>query len=137
MNLTTCFICEIAAGRIPTWVIYQDADVICFLPKTLEAYGHTANAPKAHYSDLFTTPESLLGAIIKIAKRLAIYYSHQIGSSGVNLLHASGVPAQQSVLHVHFHLIPRFDNDGLNAWPTLNTIECNKDELLRKLRLSE
>lgn len=132
-----CPICEIAAGRIPTRVVYQDADVICFLPKTLEAYGHTVIAPKAHHSDLFTTPESLLGAVIKIAKRLAIHYSHQIGSSGVNLLHASGVSAQQSVMHVHFHLIPRFDNDGLNAWPSFNVIECDKDELLRKLQLCE
>ncbi len=132
-----CTICEIVADRIPTWVVYQDADVICFLPKTLEANGHTVIAPKAHYPDLFTTPESLLGAVVVAAKKLAVHYNNQIGSSGVNLLHASGVSAQQSVSHLHIHLIPRFDNDGLNAWPSFPVVQYDKDGLLQELRLSQ
>jgi histidine triad (HIT) family protein len=135
--MPSCIICEIVAGRVSSWVIYQDNDVICFLPRTLEAYGHTVIAPKSHYPDLLTTPDHLLGAVVHTAKKLAIHYNNQIGSSGVNLLHASGVSAQQSVLHLHFHLIPRFDNDGLNAWPSFSAIQCDKDELLQKLKLGE
>ena len=135
--MARCTICEIVADRTPSWIVYQDTDVICFLPKTLEAYGHTVIALKAHYLDLFTTPEHLLGAVINTAKKLAIHYHNQIGSSGVNILHASGVSAQQSVLHLHIHLIPRFDNDGLNAWPTFSAIQCDKDGLLQKLQLHE
>jgi histidine triad (HIT) family protein len=134
---TRCTICELVAGSIPSWVVWQDADVICFLPKKLEAYGHTVIAPKLHYADLLVTPDDVLGAVACVAKKLAVHYNHQIGSTGVSILHASGVSAQQSVLHVHFHLIPRYPNDGLNAWPALSVIECDKDELLRKLRLDE
>ncbi|MGE5261852.1 MAG: HIT family protein [Acidobacteriota bacterium] len=136
-TMPSCVICEIVAGRLPSWVIYQDSNVICFLPKTLEAYGQTVIAPKAHHSDLLTTPDHLLGAIINTAKKLAIHYNNKISSSGVNILHASGVSAQQSVLHLHIHLIPRFENDGLNAWPSFSAIECDKDDLLQKLKLSE
>lgn len=135
--MAKCTICDIVTGRIPSWVVYQDADVICFLPKTLEAYGHTVIAPKVHHSDISTTPEPLLGAVINVAKKLAMHYNAQIGSSGVNILHASGVSAQQTVLHLHFHLIPRFDNDGVNAWPSFTTIQRDKDELLQKLQLRE
>lgn len=55
----------------------------------------------------------------------------------INLLHASGTAAQQSVLHMHVHLIPRFDGDGLNAWPVFPEITLNKDELLERLQLAE
>lgn len=132
-----CTICDIVADRTPAWIVYQDTDVICFLPKTLEAYGHTVIAPKAHYQDIYTTPEHLLEVIIVAAKRLSIHYKDKIGSSGVNLLHASGVSAQQSLLHLHIHLIPRFNNDGLNAWPKLSSTQYDKDELLEKLRLRD
>jgi histidine triad (HIT) family protein len=90
-NMTRCIICEIVADSIPSWVIYQDNDVICFLPATLEAYGHTVIATKAHHSDLFTAPDHLLGAVINAAKKLAIHYHNQIGAAGVNILHGSGV----------------------------------------------
>ncbi len=135
--MTKCTICEIVAHKIPSWVVYQDDDVVCFLPATLEAYGHTIIAPKAHHSDLFNTPEHLLVAVITTAKKLALHYSNKIGSSGVNILHASGASAQQSVPHLHIHLIPRFDGDGLNAWPLFSSIRCDKDELMQKLKVRE
>lgn len=55
----------------------------------------------------------------------------------MNLLHASGVSAQQSVPHLHIHLIPRFDDDGLDAWPKFPALQYDKDELLEKLLLHE
>ena len=135
MAVTNCVICEIVAGEIPSWIVYQDAEVICFLPKTLEAYGHTLVAPKAHYPDLYTAPEALLERLAVAVKKLAIHYNDRIGSSGVNVLHASGVSAQQSVPHLHIHLIPRFDDDGLDTWPNLPVLQVDKDELLEKLLL--
>jgi histidine triad (HIT) family protein len=130
-----CVICDIVAGKISAWIVDRDADLICFLPKTLEAYGHTLIAPKEHYSDIFSIPEHLLEIAIATTKKLAIYYRDRIGSSGINLLHASGKAAQQSVFHLHFHLIPRFDGDGLDTWPKISSAQYNKDEILEKLRL--
>jgi histidine triad (HIT) family protein len=133
--MNKCVICDIVAGKISSWIVYQHADVICFLPKTLEAYGHTLIAPKAHYPDVYSIPAALLGVVITTAQSLAIHYYHRIGSSGMNLLHASGVSAQQSVFHLHFHLIPRFNSDGLDMWPKLPSAQYDKDELLERLRV--
>jgi hypothetical protein len=38
------------------------------------------------------------------------------GATGVNLLHAIGRDAKQSVLHFHIHVIPRYLRDGLELW---------------------
>ena len=132
---TGCVICDIVANSIPSWIIFQDANVVCFLPKKLEANGHTIVASKAHFSDIYSSPELLLQTLITTTKKLAIHYKDKIGSTGINLLHASGLSAQQSIQHLHFHLIPRFENDGLNAWPNLSSKEYDKDEILKILKI--
>jgi len=134
--MSDCVICDIVAKRIPSWIVYQDAEVICFLPKSLEAYGHTIIAPKNHFQDIYSVPDDILEVILITTKRIAEHYQNQISALGINILHASGVAAQQSVPHIHFHLLPRFENDGLNTWPNLPAIKINKDELLEKIKLN-
>ncbi len=133
--MNECVFCDIVNNQIPSWVIYQNKDVICFLPKSPEVYGHTIVASKQHITDIYTAPESILGNLMIVSKKLAIHYKTQIDASGINLLHASGISAQQSVLHFHLHLIPRFDKDGLNAWLEFPSASFDKDEMLKKMKL--
>ncbi len=133
--MNECVFCSIVNNQIPSWVIYQSKEVICFLPKSPEVYGHTIIAPKQHITDIYTASESILENMMVVSKRLAIHYKTQIGASGINLLHASGISAQQSVLHFHLHLIPRFNNDGLNTWVKFPSASFDKDEMLKKLKL--
>jgi len=128
--MNDCVICSIVSGSIPSWVVHRDARVICFLPQELEVYAHTVIAPIDHYPDIYSGTEESMGALMAAAQSLALHYRQRFGASGVNLLHASGASAQQSVGHMHLHLIPRFDSDGVDAWPTLPGTEVNKDEFL-------
>jgi len=133
--MKNCIFCKIIKKQEPARIIYEDKDVICFLPKTIEVYGHTLIVPKKHYESLYDIPEKLLSKIIRIAKKLALAYKKKIGATGINLLHASGKDAQQSVFHFHFHLFPRFKNDGLDTWPKLPKTKIDPDELFQKLRI--
>jgi len=129
-----CVICDLAAGRIPRWVVHETESVICFLPLELNTYGHTVIAPKAHFADLYVIPKELLQELAVTAQHLAEHYQQALGATGVNLLHASGTDAGQSVPHFHLHLLPRFGGDGLNAWPELPAVSADKDALLARLR---
>lgn len=131
----TCIVCDLAAGRVPRWVVHETDRVICFLPLELNAYGHTVIAPKSHFADLYDLPEGLLQEVVVTAKRLAAHYKQVLNATGINLLHASGADAGQSVPHFHLHLLPRFAGDGLNAWPELPPVPSDKDNLLAQLRL--
>lgn len=51
--------------------------------------------------------------LIVSVKRVAILFQKE-GVNAVNVLHASGVEAQQSVFHFHLHIVPRKQNDNLN-----------------------
>ena len=133
-SMSDCIFCDIVNNKTPSWIIHQDNEVICFLTKTLSSYAHTVIATKQHVLDIYSVPEAVLLKIVVVSKKLAIHYRSKIDASGVNILHASGIPAQQSVLHFHIHLIPRFNNDGLNAWPDFPVQSFDKDEIVAKLR---
>ena len=130
-----CVFCDLGAVRIPRWVVHETDSVICFLPLELNAYGHTVVAPKEHFADVFDIPDALLQEVIVTTKRLAAHYRQVLGATGVNLLHASGADAGQSALHFHWHLLPRFAEDGLDAWPALPAVPLDRDALAARLRL--
>ena len=130
-----CIFCSIIDRKSPAWIIYEDEEVICFLPTKPEVYGHTVIASKPHFVDIDDAPASVLESVMTAAKRLAAHYKAQIGSTGINLFHASGPSAQQSVVHFHIHLIPRFESDGVNAWPEFPASTFDKDEMLKILKL--
>ena len=71
-----------------------------------------------------------------MGQRLARHYREAAGATGTNLLHASGVDGEQSVFHFHFHLLPRFKDDGVHAWPVLPGTDVARADMHAKLRLA-
>jgi histidine triad (HIT) family protein len=92
---------------------------MAFVPRDMAAKGHLLLIPKIHYETILDIPNETLESLMVLAKNLSISLQSKSEVTGVNLLHASGESAQQSVKHFHIHLIPRFDNDGLDVWPKL------------------
>ena len=133
--MNNCVICKLVSDKLPSWIIYENEDVVCFLPLEVEAFGHTVIAPKSHCADLFSASAETLNRLFAAIQKVGLHYQTALGATGLNLLHASGASAGQSVPHLHFHLIPRFEGDGLDAWPNFPQTQQNKDELLLKLRL--
>lgn len=128
-----CVFCDVVQKKIPSYLVYENTDVICFFPTKMEAYGHTIVAPKKHFVDIYDIPEDVLLSVLLAAQKLAAHYKEQINATGVNILHASGKGSQQSVKHFHLHLLPRFENDGLDAWPNLHQIDTPPEEIVRRI----
>lgn len=130
-----CIFCKIINLQIPSYIIYEDKYNIAILPKEMEVYGHTLVLPKAHYESIFDIPEEILWRTINFSKKIIENYKQTISASWVNILNASWVDAQQSVPHFHIHLLPRFKNDRIDAWPKLETFDIDKEILLTKIRI--
>lgn len=135
--MNNCIFCKIINGEEPARIIYENENVICFLPKTIQVYGHTLVVPKKHYQDLYDITEDILCKLIKTVQFLTKEYKTKIGATGMNVLHASGKDGQQSVFHFHFHLLPRFKDDGLDTWPQLPKKDFDTDELWQKLKITK
>ncbi len=114
-----CIFCDIVAGKVPAEVISESPHTIAIVPRDIESPGHTLILPKRHTRDLTTIAHADLLNLMNFTQALSNFLVTKGGFDGVNILHASGLAAQQSVAHFHLHLIPRRLGDGLNAWPML------------------
>jgi histidine triad (HIT) family protein len=101
-----CVFCDIVNGLSPANVVYEDDAVLAFVPLNPVVDGHIIVVPKTH-SDDFTESPSLTAITVSRASALA----SKMGP--VNLITSRGREATQSVFHLHIHLVPRKEGDGL------------------------
>ena len=107
-----CIFCKLANGVIPTNSIYEDDDFNVILDMGPATKGHALILPSEHYANLYEIPEETAGKVMILAKRLAIKMTERLGADGFNLVQNNNECAGQTVFHFHFHLIPRYENDG-------------------------
>lgn len=109
-----CIFCKIIKKEIPSDIVYEDDKVIAFLDIHPVNKGHTLVLPKEHNENLFDIPERVLDATMRIVKKIATALNRY--SDGVNLWQNNGKASGQLVDHIHFHIVPRFNGDGLRHW---------------------
>ena len=91
--------------------------------------GHALILPKEHYANLFELPEETASKVMVLAKRQATKMKERLNCQGFNLVQNNGECAGQTVMHFHYHLIPRYENDNQNIlWkPTSPSAEELKE----------
>lgn len=113
-----CIFCKIIAGDVPCHKLYEDGQVISFLDIGPLSEGHTLVIPKGHYETLDQVPPEVMENCAAVSQKLAEAVTATVPCGGWNLLQNNGPVAGQAVPHVHFHIIPRNDGDGLGfRWP--------------------
>ena len=130
-----CIFCKIINGEIPSYKIYEDENTYAFLDIADDAVGHTLVIPKKHFENVLDIPNNELNNVISVVKKIANRYVDNCGYTGVNIMNASGADAQQTVFHLHFHIIPRKMGDGLDAWPKFDKANSDLNDVCQKLRI--
>lgn len=132
-----CVFCDIVKGNLPSYKIYEDDNVLAFLDRSDDSIGHTLVIPKKHYENVLDIPYDELEKVICAVKRIANHFTDNCGFDGVNIMNASGKAAQQSVFHLHFHIIPRKDGDGMDTWPKLKKVGGDFAKICEELRIND
>jgi diadenosine tetraphosphate (Ap4A) HIT family hydrolase len=101
-----CIFCDIAAGKSPASVIYEDTDVMALLDTNPVQRGHSLVIPKKHYADIWDIDLGVLVEVVKVTKRVAQRMREVWDTEGVNIFGANGKPAGQDIYHFHMHVIP-------------------------------
>lgn len=112
-----CVFCRLIVDDTARWVAREEA-ACAFTPLNPLAPGHTLVVPTRHYEGVFDTPPEVLSASMLLVQRVAAAMRTALDASGVNILSASGPGSEQSVPHLHFHVVPRWADDGISTWPT-------------------
>lgn len=114
MKKDDCIFCKIAAGEIPSATVYEDENFRAILDLGPAAKGHTLVIPKDHSENLLdVSPETVKRALSVISKT-ANAIKDAMGCDGINVVQNNGEAAGQTVMHLHFHIIPRYNNDNVN-----------------------
>jgi histidine triad (HIT) family protein len=103
--MENCLFCKIAAGQIPSKIVYQDDDVVVFEDINPEAPQHVLIIPRRHIasvSDLTPADGPVLASIFMAAQKVASDLNLE---RGYRLVTNIGPDAGLAVFHLHFHLL--------------------------------
>lgn len=114
--MNECIFCKIINKESPSKIVFENDDILAIVPKGKISKGHTLVIPKNHFENIFDIDKDVLEKLIVVSKDLSETLAKENNATGINLLHASGKDAQQSVFHFHLHIVPRYENDGLDLW---------------------
>ena len=104
---------KILDGQIPCHKVYEDDHVLAFLDIGPLSKGHTLVIPKERKAFLHELGDEQAAALGRVLPRLCRAVMAATGAQAYNVLQNNGAAAHQAVFHVHFHIIPRIDEEGL------------------------
>ena len=113
-----CIFCRLIAGEIPSAKVHEDDLTIAFMDLGQVTPGHVLVASKRHAPTLYELTPEEAGAVMQTAHKVALAVRNAFDPPGLTLLQANGAPGGQTVGHVHMHVVPRHEGDGITfTWP--------------------
>jgi len=123
------------AKEIPASVVYEDAETLAFMDLGQVNPGHVLVALKAHAENLYALDDAQAAAVFRSAARVARAIKAAFEPQGLSVYQANGTPAGQTVFHLHIHLVPRHEGDGMAlSWPVKNPPREKLEEYAAKIK---
>jgi histidine triad (HIT) family protein len=114
-----CAFCAIARGDDASAEIVCEGEMwVAFFPLKPATPGHTLVIPREHVPDLWSADERLAAELMVAVVRVGRAIREAVTPAGMNLITSSGEVAEQTVYHLHLHVVPRYRDDGFDEiWP--------------------
>lgn len=106
---------KLIRGEIPCHRVYEDARVLAFLDINPISLGHTLVVPKEPAVTLDALSDDSAAAVGRVLPKIARAVLAATGARAFNVLQNNGEAAHQAVMHVHFHIIPKFEGSGVGG----------------------
>ena len=105
---------KIVRGEIPSVKIFEDDEVLAFMDAFPQAKGHCLVISKTSKArNLLDAEPKTLGRVIGATQRLARAVRAALNPDGITVMQFNGALAGQTVYHLHFHVIPRWEGEPL------------------------
>lgn len=118
---------KILRGEMPAAKVYEDEAALAFLDLFPQSKGHTLVLPKSPVRNLFDAEPAVLESLILRVQKVARGVRHVLQPDGVTVMQFNGQVAGQSVFHLHFHIVPRWDGVPMRGHGQAGM--ADKDEL--------
>ncbi|MEX3639167.1 HIT family protein [Paraburkholderia sp. BR14320] len=104
---------KILRGELPCIKVAENDQALAFMDLMPQADGHLLVVPKEAVAEIFDLSDEALVASARMAQKLAIAVRAALRPDGVFIGQFNGAAAGQTVPHVHFHVIPRWEGQPL------------------------
>lgn len=133
-----CLFCMISQGKIQSKKIYESSNFLGILDIKPANPGHVLLFSKKHIQYLSDLKEEEISEVFNIANKIGINLIKKFGAKGFNIFLASGNAAGQRLDHFCVHIIPRFENDGINFdWKPKNSEDKILEEIKNLIKIEE
>ena len=129
-----CIFCKIVAGRLPACRVYEDADCLAFLDIGPIVHGHTLVIPKRVTArNLLDIDTDHLCKLAAATQKVARAVAEELEPAGIQIAQFNGAPAGQTVFHIHFHIVPRYEGESLGVHAAHKADEAELQALRERL----
>jgi histidine triad (HIT) family protein len=109
---------RIIEGTLPSAKVYEDDQVYAFMDAGQLNPGHVLVATRKPYETFMDADEESVVALIRAAHKIARAVQAAFSPQGMTLLQANKPAGWQTVPHLHMHILPRYEEDGVGLiWP--------------------
>jgi len=134
--MADCVFCRIVAKQIPASVVHEDEHTLAFMDLGQVNPGHVLVAAKAHAENVYALDDVQAAAVFRTVAGVARAIHAAFAPEGLSVYQANGKAAGQTVFHLHVHLVPRYENDGMSlTWPVKNPPRERLEEYAAKVRV--
>ena len=130
-----CVFCDIVKRKTRAHIIYEDEKFIAILDKYPVSVGHTLVLPRDHAERVAVLSEDDFSALFMRVRALNHTITSRLGASGSHISINDGTAANQLIPHVHVHIIPRSENDGVSFMARKHPREEEMDGILARLEV--
>jgi len=107
-----CLFCQIVHGTVPAEVVHEGPGAVAFLDVHPAARAHVLVVPRIHAPTLLELPDEAVGGLFEAVKAVQGKVQRALAPLGMNVGWNHGRPCGQHVLHLHVHVLPRFEGSG-------------------------
>jgi len=107
-----CIFCRIIAGKVAAEIVHETPGAVAFLDVLPAARGHVLVVPRIHAPTLLDLDDRAVGELFQAVKAVQRKVRDALSPMGMNVGWNHGRPAGQHVLHLHVHVLPRFEDGG-------------------------
>lgn len=104
---------RILRGELPAHKVYEDGETLAFMDIMPRGPGHCLVIPKARARNILDVDDGSLTAVIRAVQGVARAVVKAFDADGVTIQQFNEEAGGQVVLHLHFHVIPRFSGTAL------------------------
>jgi histidine triad (HIT) family protein len=106
---------KILRGDIPCHKVYEDDVALVFMDVMPQSPGHTLVVPKTPSRNLLDADPAVLSKILPLVQKIAIAAKAAFNADGISVWQFNEPASGQTVFHLHYHVIPRYEGQPLRA----------------------